>query len=247
MFSLVIIATIFILSAAVQRVSGIGFSLVALPLLVLVVGPLDSVTLIVINSGITSAAMTIGAIREVAWKRLIWLSVPSAIISFPAILLLNVMPVPVVSLLIATLLTICTITLVTEVKVRRQIGRLGEISVGLVSGFMNSAAGVAGPAISAYAFSAGWSYRTFVATAQPYFIISDAAVLLAKFAFRETGETSLLMPNQIGFAVLGCVAGLIIGNKISRWISETTGRWVVVVVAGLGAVTTAGRAIVSLV
>jgi len=241
--SSILIVSIFMLAAVVQRISGIGFSLVALPLLLPVIGPLDGVALIIINSAITSLLMTIGSIKDVAWKPLLRLSIPSMTIAFPTIMLLYRAPISLVNFLVGVLLIACTLTLVFDVKIRRARGLGGEIVVGLVSGFMNATAGVAGPAIGAYSTSVGWSHRTFVATAQPYFIMSDVAVLAAKFVFRsDQGENFIDLPQTVS-AVFGCVVGLLMGSQLYKWVRETVGRWSVIVVSGIGAVTTLAAAI----
>jgi len=244
--SAVLVVLIFMFAAAVQRVSGIGFSLVALPMLVPIVGPLDGVTLIVLNSAITSLLMTIDTYREVAWKPLWRLAVPSVLISFPAIMFLNGAPIVMVNFLVGILLVVCTSALLFKIRVRKARELRGEIIIGAVSGFMNATAGVAGPAIGAYVSSVGWSHRTFIATVQPYFIISDTAVLAAKYIFQDQGE-SLISLTSFASAMFGCVIGLLIGKQLYKWVPETVGRWSVIIVSGVGAVSVLINAILEIV
>ncbi|SDS48648.1 hypothetical protein SAMN04489752_1818 [Brevibacterium siliguriense] len=241
------VAAIFIISAAVQGMTGIGFSLVVLALLIPLVGPLDGVTLIVINSAVTSLIVTIRSFRGIEWKHLVALSVPSVVVAFPVILLLNHVPEAVISLVVGGLLLSCTIGLVLNVKVRQLRGGYGPAAAGLVSGFLNATAGVAGPLLGVFSASVSWSHRIFVDTAQPFFIVSGLAVLGAKFMFQDT-QSGFVVGGDIALvAVAGCMLGLLLGSKLINKMSEATGHKLVIGVSAMGATGTLIGAAIQLV
>ena len=215
-------------------------------MLIPLVGPLDGVTLIVINSAITSLLMTIGSYRDIAWGRLLLLSIPSAIVAFPVILVLNSVPEVVTSLVVGGLLLVCTVLLTSKIEIRQLRGSQGPAVAGLVSGFLNASAGVAGPSLGVFATSVGWSHRTFVATAQPFFIVSDLAVLGAKGCFQEGPQDFLINGSAALIAVLGCMLGLYAGSKVVGKISEEVGRRLVIIVSAAGAIGTLVSAAIGL-
>ena len=238
---------VFIVAASVQSLTGIGFSLVALPLLIPLVGPLDGVTLIVINSAATSMIMTIGSYREIAWKSLVVLSVPSVIVAFPVIMLLNRVSEAIVSLTVGGLLLGCTLVLAFNIRVRQLRSGCGPVAAGLISGILNATAGVAGPSLGVFSASVGWSHRVFVATAQPFFIFSDLAVLGAKAIFQDSQSGFVVSGDTALAAIAGCMVGLFIGSRFIKKVSDTIGRRLVVGASGVGAVGTLFSAIIHLV
>lgn len=232
-----------VVAACFQRISGMGFSLVAMPALLWLIGPLDAVALVVLMSALTSLLMMIGTVREVLWKHVLVLGIPSVIIAFPTIYVLDRLPEPVVNLVVGGLLVLCIVTLIRPVELPTRNRRLTEMSVGTVAGFMNGAAGMSGPAISVYAFSAGWSMRSFTATAQPYFIVADIGVLAAKAASGGQHEAGALTAPLVLAAVIGCAIGLWAGRYPARWISDAAGRRIVIGISIVGAVATLVKAV----
>ena len=59
-------------------------------------------------------------------------------------------------------------------------GRGYAMASGAAGGFMNTLAGIAGPAITVYAQASRWPQKTFAATLQPLFFVSGAVSLTVK-------------------------------------------------------------------
>lgn len=234
------------IAAGFQRISGMGFSLIAMPGLLWLFGPLDAVTLVVLTSALTSMLMVFGTFKEVAWKHVLYMSIPSITVAFPTVYLLNQMPAAAINLMVGALLIACTVSLMVDFRIRESNSILIEVAAGAIGGVMNTAAGVAGPAIGAYAFSSGWSYRTFVASAQPYFIIADIGVLAAKYALGSTNAHGFLNVPIVVNAVAGCFLGLALGAYASRFVSDILGKRIVIFVAALGAVATSIKGILEI-
>lgn len=228
---------VLVLSAGFQRISGMGFSLIALPPLLWMVGPLDAVTLVVLSSALTSFILIFSIFKEVDWSHVIYMSIPSIVVAFPTVYLLNHINESLINIAVGSLLILCTISLIIDIKIRSGRSVVSEIGVGAISGFMNTAAGVSGPVISAYAFSSGWSYRTFVATAQPYFVLADIGVLVAKYVFSNVGDARPLGAPIIVATVAGCFVGLWLAKYASEHVSDISGRRIVILVSAAGAIT----------
>lgn len=237
---------VLVISAGFQRISGMGFSLVAMPGLLWIFGPLNAVTLVVLTSALTSLIMVFEIFKEISWKHVLYMSLPSVAVAFPTVYILNQTSETIINLVVGALLVTCTVSLLVNFKINTSNSTLIEIATGAFAGVMNTAAGVAGPAIGAYAFSSRWSYRTFVATAQPYFIMADIGVLAAKYVFNDSSNGGFLDVSILVASITGCFLGLGLGSYASRFISDETGKRVVVCVSAVGALTVSLKGILGL-
>jgi uncharacterized membrane protein YfcA len=119
------------------------------------------------------------------------------------------------------------------------------VTLGFTSGLMNAAAGVGGPAITAYAIVTRWEQRSFGATLQPYFITTGLSSLLTKYLF-SGGH----LPALEGWQWLGILAamilGIVAGDLLSGRVQPGLVRKIVVVIAYAGAVSTVSKGVLEL-
>ena len=114
------------------------------------------------------------------------------------------------------------------------------VSLGFSSGLMNAAAGVGGPAMTAYAICTRWDQKGFGATLQPYFVTTGLASLLSKYFF-SGGHLPALAGWQL-LGILGAmVVGIAAGDLLSGRIRPEVVRGIVVVIAYAGAATTVAK------
>ena len=184
--------------AVTQRLTGLGFAMVASPLLTLVLGPFQGVllanmltfALIVIMLGVTW--------RAAEPRRLVLL--------VPASLLAALLGAPVAKhvppawlLTISGALVFGALLLVMAVKNLVLFrGNAGAMTAGALSGFMNATAGVGGAAITLYALSISWEQASFYASMQVYL----AALNFVSFITKGLPTLSL----QTTLAVLASLA-----------------------------------------
>jgi uncharacterized membrane protein YfcA len=116
---------------------------------------------------------------------------------------------------------------------------------GVVGGFSNTVAGVAGPVITVYAQASRWDQRTFSATLQPLFIVSGLVSFSIKY-LTSAGDISAQPWGIWPAAVVAMVIGIAAGMVISRRIEREKARRLAVVMAALGGVTVLVRGILSL-
>lgn len=214
--------------AVTQRVTGIGFALVASPLLVLAAGPFQGVVLANVLGLLVSLVVLAATWRDVELGRAVLLAVPAlAMVPLGAVVAKRV-PAPVLMVLVGTmvLLALLAVQLTSRAPVLR--GVPGTVAAGASSGFMNVTAGVGGPAIVLYAISTDWSHRKFVATFQLYALLINLASLIAKGGIRVS---SLVLTTSI----LALAAGLTGGHFLSRRLGGTSARQLVIAVAAIGA------------
>ncbi|GAA1491230.1 TSUP family transporter [Brachybacterium sacelli] len=238
LLTLALLAVIIAAGAGLQRLTGMGFALVATPFLVLTVGPLEGV-LVTNLCGIVSALLNLALVhREVQWRRLLRFtpfSLPGIVVG---VLVLQVLPAEPLAVLVGVL-----ILLAIAVSV---LVRPGEISDGLplsagfgaASGFMNATAGVGGPALAVYAVATGWSHRGFAASAQAHFALLCALSLAAKGALPSMPGAGWVV------TVVAILAGVAIGERLAGRFAEHALMRLVIVLSALGAVMTIVQALV---
>ena len=158
-----------VMGAGMQRVTGMGFALVAAPFLVLLLGPVEGVVLVNVCGAVTAGAIIFRVVKDIDWKRYGALAASALLGIIPAAILIRLIPAPVLEISIGVILAVgLTVLLVLKSATLPQRRRY-LLTAGGLSGFMNTAAGVGGPAVSMYSIATRWQHKSFAATMQPYF------------------------------------------------------------------------------
>jgi len=226
--------------AGAQRLTGLGFSLVASPFMVLLLGPFNGV--LVINACATVAAL---AVLSQVWRdvdvRRGLLIVGTAL---PAVLAgawtARNLPGPPLAVVVGSLMLAALVAVVVSERARVLRGRIGTVVAGLGTGFLNVTAGAGGPALAVYAVSTAWAQARFAATAQLIFAALGAASFAAK-----GGRPSLA---ATGWAMLACglVLGVLAGNRVAHRVPAERARYAVLAIAMAGAALTTVKGFVEL-
>jgi uncharacterized protein len=225
---------IVLLGASVQRMAGIGFALVAVPALVLLLGPADGVVLSNWATGAISAVALTSCWRQVRLTAMLPL-VAAAACTVPAGAWVAArMPEPVLLVGMGVLVSAAVLLLMRGTRVPALRGAKGALAAGAASGFMNSSAGVGGPAVSLYAVNAGWTMREFVPNAQFYGVSVNAFSVAAK------GMPQLTAPAWLLVAA-GITAGAVIGKALAERVPERWARLIVLLLALAGGLTMLGK------
>lgn len=209
------------LGATMQRVTGLGFALVAAPFLVVILGPFTGITL----SNLLSAAINLIVLCATAraLRRHLAIEMIIGVVAGVPLGVWVVRSVPGPVLLVGVgLITAASVTWVAVGKSMSFLRwRGGAVASGFASGFFNSTAGTGGPPLAVYAVTTSWEPRSFVPTVQLVGLATNVLSLVAKGA-----------PAISGPLMLTCAAamlcGIASGHAVSRLLPETaTRRWVV--------------------
>ncbi|GAA2170465.1 sulfite exporter TauE/SafE family protein [Agrococcus versicolor] len=222
------IAGIVLLGAVTQRIAGIGFGLVASPLLVLLLGPLQGVVLTNVFGLATALVAVAGTIRVIEWRRILPIAAVVAIV--PGAILARAIAGPTLSVVAGCLVLAALAISVAAQRIRGLDRWPGLVAAGGLGGVMNVLAGVGGPAVTAYAIASRWEHRAFSTSIQAYLVIVCAASLL----MRGTLPTLTIVEWLAAFAALG--AGVVLGQWLSRRVAARAGRIACVSVATLGGI-----------
>ncbi|MDL4776784.1 TSUP family transporter [Actinomadura xylanilytica] len=213
--------------ASLQRLTGMGFALVAAPGLVLLLGPWQGVLL---TNAAACAISSIGLAST--WRRVTWSSmlplVGAAALTIPAgAWVADKLSAQSLLVGVGTVVVVSVLLVLAGVRVHALSGRTGAITAGAASGFMNATTGAGGPPISLYATNAGWSAAKFVPNMQVYSVMANSLSLMVRGAPRLTWFAWSL-------AGIGVVGGALIGTALAKQITDVRLKGLVMGLALMG-------------
>ncbi|MEU5712138.1 sulfite exporter TauE/SafE family protein [Streptomyces flaveolus] len=230
----VLLGGIVLLGACVQWLTGMGFALVAVPALVLLLGPAEGVVLANCAAGAISVAGLAVGWRSVRLNTMVPLCL-AAVCTVPAgTWVARWLPEPLLMAAMGALVTVAVLLVMRGTRVAALRGGAGAVTAGAVGGFMNSAAGVGGPPVSLYAVNAEWSVAEFVPNAQFYGVLVNAV------SVASNGTPTLSAPVW-GLAAGAMTAGALIGRRLAGRVPEDRARLLVLLLALAGGACTLGK------
>ncbi|MFJ9377675.1 TSUP family transporter [Streptomyces sp. NPDC101455] len=230
----ILLAAIVLLGSSVQWLTGMGFALVAVPALVLLLGPTEGVVLANCAAGAISVVGLAGGWRQVRARAMVPLCAAAACTVPAGAWMTRQLPPPVMLLVMGGLVTTAVLLVMRGARVPALRGTRGAVAAGAAGGFMNAAAGVGGPPISLYAVNEGWTVREFVPNAQFYGVVVNA------FSVAANGMPSLSGARWVAVGAAMVVGG-VIGRGLAGRIPEPRARALVLSLALAGGVTAVGK------
>ncbi|MCK7626556.1 sulfite exporter TauE/SafE family protein [Streptomyces sp. RS10V-4] len=222
-----LLAAIVLVGAAVQWLTGMGFALVAVPALVLLLGPGTGVVLANCAAGAISLVGLAGGWRRIRPGAMVPLVAASACTVPLGTWVAARLPEPVLLVGLGALVTAAVLLVMRGARVPALRGTRGAMAAGALGGFMNASAGVGGPPVSLYAVNADWSVPEFVPNAQFYGVVVNA------FSVAANGLPRLAAPTW-GAALTGLVTGAVAGGALARRVPEKWSRLLVLWLALAG-------------
>lgn len=239
MFTLVLIAVV--AGALAQRLAGLGFGLLVSPVLVVLLGPFDGVMVINLCGAASSLLILSRVWRHVHWRRYFGLALAAVAGVLPGAWLASNVPEAPLEICIGVLLIIALLASQRLTRSTWQAsGPAPLVSLGFASGLMNAAAGVGGPAITAYAIATRWEQKSFSATLQPYFVTTGLSSLVSKYVL-SGGHVPALEGWQWLAILAAMIIGIVAGDLLTGRVRPGAVRRIVVAIAYLGAVSTLAK------
>ncbi len=230
--ALVLLAVAVLTGAATQRITGLGFALVASPFLVLIATPHQGVLLANTLSLVTNLVMLALLWHRVNIRRAMSLAVPALALVPVGAWVGTQVPTQALYIGIGALVLVALAATVLSRRIHVEPDLATTVASGAASGFMNVTAGVGGPAITVYAIATRWDHTEFVATVQLYFALLNAGSLIAKGGLPSLSWQEL----AVSLAALGC--GAAIGQRLNTKVPVTRARQAVLLLAAIGGVAT---------
>lgn len=231
---LVLIAAAVGAGAIAQRITGMGFVLVALPVLVWVLGPVDGVLVANVGSAVSAALMMLGSWRLIEWRTVALLGVPAIVGLVPGAILVALLGGAALNLIVGVSLILALTSSLVVVRSSRPANRTRVAMVtGFGTGFMSVIAGLGGPTLAIFRMLTAWEHRAFAATIQPLFFSLSMLALAAK------AGAGILPPADLALwasVLVALVLGHLVGRRAARGVPPGVARVGVLVISYLGAV-----------
>ena len=237
---MVALAVAVLVGAVTMRATGMGFSLVASPFLVLALGPVQGI-LVANVCGTTSALLNLSQVyRDVEWRRARWVTPAGIVGVIPGAIAVRYLPLPVLAVVVSLVVIIGLAFTMIGRKMTLPNSPAVAGAGGLLSGFMSVTAAVGGPGLVIYALATRWPHRRFAATAQVHFAVLGIASLALKAAMPSL--------SLLGWLVLAAslAVGLVAGNKLAKRIDGAKAMRGVIVIAAVGAALSLVRGLMAL-
>jgi len=222
-------AAVFV-GASTQRISGMGFALVASPFLVIVLGPHEGITLVNLLGACSSLLIFIQVFRQVEYKKVALILIPAMLMTIPGAWVAARVEGPWLSIGISIMVILALASSFLVRNLPAAQGKGMAIGAGAVSGFMSVTAGVSGPAIAGYAVASRWPQAQFAISVQLYFLVLSSTSLLAK------GGLPHLHWTQWVACFAAMLVGILLGNYLAPKIPAKFSRAFVVLIAFGGAI-----------
>ncbi|NMO92773.1 TSUP family transporter [Actinomycetospora sp. TBRC 11914] len=225
--------------AALQRTTGLGLALVGAPFLVAALGPQDGVSFGNALQTVLCLLVLAGTWRATRWGAAGALLLGAAVGVPAGALLVDALPAAPLEIVVG-LLALVGIGLAVLPQAGAVLrGFPGAVGSGLAAGFVNAAAGVGGPLVSAYGIAQQWDRTVLVPTAQVVLLAINVVSLLLKGLPDLDAATW-----TVGAAAL--VIGVAAGGPVSRRLGPVAGRRLLLAVATAGAAATVVRGLLTL-
>lgn len=240
---LALIFIVVVIGSAMQRISGMGLGLIAGPVLVVIMGPVEGILVVNILAFLNAAATTMTVREYVDWRKFALISSVLIVGSVPAALLVREVSGDLLQALVGGLLLLAlAVTTFGKRFIPPVSGTAPAVVAGIAGGFMNTLAGIAGPAITVYAQASRWPQQSFAATLQPIFMVAGLISFLTKVL---SGAGDLTQTDWLIWpvGVLGMALGLWIGVQLSRKVPREQARKLSLLLATAGGLTALIRGI----
>ena len=226
-----------LIGSMLQRISGMGVGLIAGPVLSILIGPVQGI-LVVNVLAMANAALTTLTVREnVDWKKFASIAPYLVVGAVPGAFLVRELSTDLLLVVVGVLLLIA-LSVVTLGKrhVPQVDGAVPAAVAGAAGGFMNTLAGVAGPAITVFAQAARWPQKVYAATLQPIFMVSGATSFLIK-EFTGAVNVSSISWQLWAAGAAAMALGLLAGVRIAPRVPSGKARSMALGLAILGGAT----------
>lgn len=235
-----------LVGTVLQRVAGMGVGLVVAPVLAIALGPVVGVFVTNATTVVSGVLIMLSVISRVQWRQYL-LFLPGVILgAVPAALLVGAIDGAWLSVLIGSVvLAALALTLATPRLPHVRTPAL-SLATGLIGGFLNTASGVAAPAMAIHARLTRWDQSRFAATLQPTFATMGIVSVGAKLATGTTTLAQLPPPWIFPVIVATVLCGVGLGAWLARRVPPRVARAAAFTIAGAGAVSAIVRGIAQL-
>lgn len=188
------------LAAATQVLSGVGFALIASPLLIASLGHLEGVRLTLVLSVVLNVVVLARTFRAVRWGDALRLLIPAAVLVVPTLVVSAHLSSAAVSAAAGVVILFAVVLVAGGRRAGWVQGPAGAVAAGATSGVLNVLAGTSGPPVALFVAHRGWSPRVAAATLQAYALPLN--ILTLAVIGLPTAQ-----PGRLAWAAVGLLVG----------------------------------------
>jgi len=222
------VAGIVFASAILQRAVGFGFALLAVPLLAFVAPTKSAVIIVFLNGTLTCAWLALRLHRDAEWSTVRQLGAGVLMGAPVGVIILRVVSAGVLRLVMGVTIVTAATWIIIQTRVRRarpaQSRRMTTLTIGVISGVLNTALATNGPPLVYELRRSGFSDDRFRATISSVFLISNVIGLPL---LAVAGLVSEYDVEYAAVSLLPCVLGIAAGSWIGGRMA--TGHFVLAV------------------
>ncbi|MEU8544070.1 TSUP family transporter [Streptomyces sp. NPDC048717] len=196
-----------LLGAFAQSATGMGFSLVAAPLLILHLGPHQGVALTVTLATLSSAIPLVRDARHADPRAIAHLLVPTLLCTPLLAFLLRDANPSWLAVAAGAGVIAAVAALARGARWTWLAGPRGAAAAGTASALLNVVGGVGGPPIGLYAANTGWSPATTRGTLYGFFIVQNIITALSVGVLTPG-------PSELAALALGTAAGMLLATRL---------------------------------
>jgi uncharacterized membrane protein YfcA len=216
----ILVAAALLLAAFVKGTTGMGFPLIATPMVALLLDIRTAITILIIPNMVMDAAQIFrGSFPAAILRRFSWLLLLTVFGVFLGTKVLVMLPIWVLnlSLGIMVLVFVCSSFLRFEFQISPEAEWVLSPVVGMVSGFLNGMTNAAGPALAVYLYSLRLPKTEFVRSIATIFIITKLSQLVAVSTWNLFTLSTLRLSLEVTlFVLLGFYLGLKTQDRVNQ-------------------------------
>lgn len=219
-------------AAALQSATGIGFGVIAGPILLIVLNDGSAIQISVVLNLLIAMVLTPSlwqqADRQLLRKLLVGLAIGS-----PLGLLIFLSLDIVVLKAFAGLAVVFTLFLMIrgsrapDRSLLKTPGNAEQISIGVIAGIMGSSLAMPGPVPAAWMSTRGFNKETIRATILFMFVFAYTVALVLQVSLAGIGTDAMRLSAMLAPAT---VVGILAGRFLSRRLTEQSFRWLLVII-----------------
>lgn len=236
--AIVAIGAALLVGALGQRIVGMGFGLIAMPVLVLTLGPLPAVVAVNAFGAMSTVLVMTRTWGLIDWRRLWWMLVPAVAGAIAGILLARGASSDLLKAIVGALIVVAILLTLVRRRDARPIDGPGVLGGGgLVVGALTGSLGVGAPVLGILGLVTQWEPRAFGATLQPFFCALSTVVVAAKVAIDPHDAPPWPWWGWL-LAAVPLVVGFVVGDRVAAHVPTAAIR------CGILAISLAGSVIV---
>lgn len=216
----VLVAVALLFAAFVKGTTGLGFPMIATPMVALLLDIRTAITILIIPNLVMDVAQVFrGGFPYALVRRFAWLLALTIIGVFLGTKVLVMLPLWILNfcLGVMVLLFVFSNLLRFDFTLSSRLESLLSPAVGLISGFLNGMTNAAGPSLAIYLYSLRLEKRDFIKSIATIFVLTKASQLVAVSTWNLFNWGTLILTLEVTLFVLaGFYGGLKIQDRVNQ-------------------------------